>query len=136
MVPIFLLLLYGIVEFGRYVYFAQALNNAAREGARYAIVHGESSFCPSGPVLDPTRACDIPGNNVKAAVRAYAVGIDAASISFPTLDSSPQSAWPQGSGCRGCTVTIDVSMPFHTIIPIVPLPNLTVTGSATLVVNH
>jgi Flp pilus assembly protein TadG len=30
--PIFFLLLFGLIDFGRYVYYVQILNNAAREG--------------------------------------------------------------------------------------------------------
>lgn len=47
--PLFFLLLVGIFEAGRFVLFQQTLNNATREGARYAIVHGANSNCPSGP---------------------------------------------------------------------------------------
>ena len=36
--PIFLILLFGIIDFGRYVYTANSLNNAAREGARIGSV--------------------------------------------------------------------------------------------------
>ena len=38
--PLFFLVLFAVIDFGRYVYYVQVLNNAAREGARYAIVHG------------------------------------------------------------------------------------------------
>ena len=48
--PIFFLLLFGIIEAGRFILFYEALNNATREGARYAIVHGSNSSCPSGPM--------------------------------------------------------------------------------------
>ena len=34
--PIFFFLIFGIIDFGRYVYYVQVLNNGAREGARYA----------------------------------------------------------------------------------------------------
>jgi len=37
--PIVLLFLFGIFEYGRYFLTMQLLNNAAREGARYAITH-------------------------------------------------------------------------------------------------
>jgi Flp pilus assembly protein TadG len=37
--PIVLLFLFGIFEYGRYFMTMQLLNNAAREGARYAIAH-------------------------------------------------------------------------------------------------
>ena len=47
--PMFFLLLFAIIEFGRAVYYIQMLNNAAREGARFAIVHGSESPLPERP---------------------------------------------------------------------------------------
>ena len=49
--PMFLVLLVAIFDFGRVVWSRNALENAAREGARYAIVHGGSrtTACPVGP---------------------------------------------------------------------------------------
>jgi Flp pilus assembly protein TadG len=56
--PIFFLLIFAMIDFGRYVYYVQVLNNAAREGARYAIVHGSNSFQPAGPSPnDPAVQC-------------------------------------------------------------------------------
>ncbi len=37
--PIVLLFMFGIFEYGRYFMTMQLLNNAAREGARYAVTH-------------------------------------------------------------------------------------------------
>jgi Flp pilus assembly protein TadG len=37
--PICLIFLFGIFEYGRYVMFVQILTNAAREAARYAVTH-------------------------------------------------------------------------------------------------
>ena len=37
--PMFLMFLFGIMEYGRYVMMLQVLTNAAREGARYAQIH-------------------------------------------------------------------------------------------------
>src|SRR4051812_15012977 len=37
--PMLLLLLFGILEYCRYVMLLQVLNNAAREGCRYAVMH-------------------------------------------------------------------------------------------------
>lgn len=36
--PLFILLLFGILDFGRAIYGYNTINNAAREGARWAIV--------------------------------------------------------------------------------------------------
>ncbi|SRR5579872_1067042 len=38
-VPVFLLLLLGMLEYARFFYTMQVMNNAAREGARYATVN-------------------------------------------------------------------------------------------------
>ena len=43
--PIFAILLFGIIDFGRYVFTANALNNSAREGARFASVSVFPSEC-------------------------------------------------------------------------------------------
>jgi hypothetical protein len=43
--PMFLLLLFGLIDVGRYVYTWNALNQAAREGARYGSVAGWSDSC-------------------------------------------------------------------------------------------
>jgi Flp pilus assembly protein TadG len=37
--PIVLMFVFGILEYGRYVMMLQILTNAAREGARYAMIH-------------------------------------------------------------------------------------------------
>lgn len=37
--PAFLLLLFGIFEYGRFLMTRQLMNNAAREGARWAVMH-------------------------------------------------------------------------------------------------
>ena len=71
-VPIFLLLMFAIIDFGRYVYYVQVINNAAREGTRYAIVHGGKGRVGS---RDRSRSSDASGERVKAVVRNYAIGV-------------------------------------------------------------
>jgi hypothetical protein len=138
-IPIFLLVLYSIIEFGRYVYTVEVINDAAREGARYAITHGSLSLCPSGPMPGlGTNPCDPDGARVQAIVRKFAIGVGSG-VSFP-----PQSGcaggvsnpcWPVDNA-RGATVSVVAETTFKTLIPIVPLPVITVDGSSTLVVNH
>ena len=50
--PIFFLLLFAILDFGRYVYYVQILNNAAREGARVAVVTAPDVAVVQGRVDD------------------------------------------------------------------------------------
>jgi Flp pilus assembly protein TadG len=37
--PFIILMLFGVLEYGRYIMMRQQLTNAAREGARYAVAH-------------------------------------------------------------------------------------------------
>ena len=65
--PMFFLVLFGIIEAGRFIYYYETLNNATREGARYAIVNGanwtRSAARPARrrPGATP---CDVAGNDV------------------------------------------------------------------------
>lgn len=40
--PFIILMLFGVLEYGRYIMMRQQLTNAAREGARYAVAHTQS----------------------------------------------------------------------------------------------
>ena len=106
--PIFFLMLFGIIDFGRYVYYVQVLNNAAREGARYAIA---------------------------ATVRNYLVGvIDGGALTIsPTWTSAAGGA---GDNIRGNLVTVHIDYQFRSVIPLVPIPPITVQGDSTLVINN
>jgi hypothetical protein len=136
--PIFLLVLYSIIEFGRYIYTVQVLNDAAREGARYAIVHGSQALCPSGPMPGgAANACDPFGDRVTAVVQKYAVGV-IGPVSFPIMASCtsvPSNPCWQPNNQRQSNITIQVRAVFNTLLP-VPLPAITVDGSSTLVINH
>ena len=125
--PIFFLLLFAILDFGRYVYYVQILNNAAREGARYAIVHGSGSFVPTGPGSDdPT---------IAAIVKNYATGVVGTGATF-----SIHSIWGDGgagaTNDRGQKVKVTITYQFQSMIPVVPIPAITINGESTLVINN
>lgn len=125
--PIFLLLLFGTIDFGRYVYYVQILNNAAREGARYAIVHGSNSFQPAGPnPNDPA---------VAAVVQNYAVGVIGSGATFNVASTWGTPPNPP-SNVRGQKVHVAVTYAFRGLLPVVPLPPITITGESTLVINN
>lgn len=52
--PIFMLVLFGIIDVGRYVYVNNSLNEASREGARYGSVAQWQYSCPAS-VASPDR---------------------------------------------------------------------------------
>lgn len=51
--PLIFLTLGGIITLGIGVFYQQQLTNAAREAARYAAVHSETSQCPTVSWLEP-----------------------------------------------------------------------------------
>src|SRR4026208_1876161 len=58
-IPVFILLMIGLFDFGRVVWVNDTLATASREAVRYAIVHGgsDSNLCPVGP---PAAGTTIP----------------------------------------------------------------------------
>jgi Flp pilus assembly protein TadG len=136
--PLFFLILFSIIDFGRYVYYVQILNNAAREGARYGIVHGANSLNPSGPPQSGTTSRDVPGANVIAVARNFAIGVigDSSVLTItPTWLAYPFCVNP-GTNAREDCVRVQVTYQFHSVIPLVPIPAIEITGESTLVINN
>lgn len=152
--PIFFFILFAILEFGRAVYVTQVLNNAAREGARYAIVHGAASQCPSGPfpaAYGTDNPCDPTGDlYVVPKVKSFAIAIPntetadfAVSVRWCADDGDvgdcPDTnsvARGDGSNDRNETVVVSITYIYRPLLGIVPLPSFTMTGGSTLVINH
>lgn len=112
-IPVLLVFMLAIVDFGRGIYIYSVISDAAREGARYAIVHG--SLAPadgeqaSGPgTSDPTGSL-----YVVPAATAVAYGLDTNSLRVGVC-------WG-----FGCTVPADCSAGTNTASN--PLPDTPVT---------
>ena len=123
--PVFFMLLYGIIEAGRFIFYYEVLNNATREGARYAIVNGENSFSPTGPPHDDTGAAVI------ARVKASAFGMPG-----NLIDVDPECGGAPPNNERGTTVTVRATYTYSSLVPIVPLPPISVEAESTLVINN
>ena len=132
--PLFFLLLFGILEAARFVFYYEVLNNATREGARYAIVNGANSLRGEqtgwridGTCADP--AGPLPcGNRVLAKVRSSAFGVLGSGVSV-------DPRWLPDNG-RGSTVEVVAAYTYTSLVPLVPLPPITVTAESSLVVNN
>ena len=133
--PVFFLVLFAIIEAGRFMFYYETLNNATREGARYAIVNGANSLvCPTGPAAPGSVACDTDGSDVEERVRDAALGMVGTDITVTRL-------WHDGTGIekdnsRGFTVTVTAAYTYSSLVPIVPLPAITVEAESSLVVNN
>lgn len=51
--PMFIMVLFGIIVLGIGVFYQQQITNAAREAARYAAVHSATAVCPTTGDHDP-----------------------------------------------------------------------------------
>jgi Flp pilus assembly protein TadG len=89
--PVFFLLVFGMIEYGRMVMVQQVITNAAREGARVGVLDGATT------------------SNVTTAVSTY---LTSAKISGATTDVSPS---PPSSAGYGAPVTVTVSVPFNSV---------------------
>jgi Flp pilus assembly protein TadG len=114
--PIFLLVVFGIIDLARAVWEENELAFAAREATRYAIVHGSSSTVPSGPGgAGYSAGPPVSDSNITNVVLNYTVGI-------PGVTVTP--SWVDGNNNRNSRVAVDVFATF------VPLPSQYLLGSA------
>jgi Flp pilus assembly protein TadG len=106
--PLLLLIITGLFDVARATWQENTLAYAAREGTRYAIVHG--SAAADGTVVYPGSY-----QNVIDTVRNAAVGVPSVSVTV---------TWPD-AGCydRNCRVQVDATAPF------VPIPSQYMLGS-------
>jgi TadE-like protein len=148
--PILFLVVIATFEFGRFIFYYELLNNATREGARYAIVHGSRSDCPSGPPPPgETNPCDPDGSDVKDAVGAASLDFASSGELFvfdPVWTSRGSLSPPRpgdastGSNGRGDYVSVFVDFTYDTMLGQVLgttiLPSITIRAESTLVVNN
>jgi Flp pilus assembly protein TadG len=89
--PVFLLMVFGMIEYGRMVMVYQVLTNASREGARAAVLDGATT------------------SSVQTAVQSY---MTAAMISGATVTVAPN---PPSNAEYGDPVTVTVSIDFNQV---------------------
>lgn len=89
--PIFFLFIFGVIEFGRMVMVQQIITNASREGARQAVLDGQTH------------------DSVVNTVTSYLTG---SSISGATVTVNPYN--PNDAG-YGAAVTVTVSVDFSQV---------------------
>jgi Flp pilus assembly protein TadG len=122
MLPLFVLI-FGIFEYSRLIMDRNLLNNAAREGCRYALVNNTSTTISSdvqGIVTNRMAGEDSHFSSFTVTVTGTHQG-----ASTPINDLGPGDL---------ITVTVTGNYKFMNIIPMVPMPStLTMTSAVTMV---
>lgn len=124
---ILFLLTFLIFEFCMTIYTYSVLSNAAREGVRYAIVHGTDSSSCSGP----SSGCgDNSGSNVSTVVRGYAA------VSFHDLSGMTVTpSWPDGRSTPSSRVKVAINYPYiaYLVLPGFNPPTMQITAEGRIV---
>jgi len=113
---VFLMVLFGIIDFGRSMFAYNFVSYAAREGARYAIVRGQSS----GHTASAT--------DISTYVKSEAIGLDPADITVSTTwnpDSRP-----------GSTVQVRVQYNFQPIVPYMPSGTWALASTSKMLISQ
>lgn len=144
-----LMLLFGIIDFGRALYTYHYVNHAAREAARWAAVNGytcngDSSCNGTAPMNNgPASASDIKtyvSNHIDPALVTSKLTTTASwttDANSPTICKSavaglggPFSNYP------GCTVKVQVQYAFSFVTPIVYGATLNLSSTSEMVIAH
>ncbi len=146
-VPVVLLFTLGIVDFGRGIFTYAVLADAAREGARYAIVHG-SLATELGETASGPNEPDPMGAYVVRAAKSEAYGLDSAAMRVSVCWGSsnspcavPMDCSPAASTATSPTpdteVTVRVCYPFQVLsASFLGVASVPLSAQATLVVTH
>jgi len=139
LLPLMLLIITGLFDVARAVWEENTLAYAAREGTRYAIVHGSYG----SPAADPTDMSPCIDNVIcvliPAVVRAAAIGVPNITVVVDYTDNIPGVVPPKKCADRNCRVSVEASAPF------VPLPSqyllngafqITLRGGSQLVIQR
>jgi hypothetical protein len=79
-VPVFLLLALALVDFARGIYVYSVISDAAREGARYAMVHGSQAAVDNPPASGPGTGDPDGSLYVVPKTRELAFGLDSSAL--------------------------------------------------------
>jgi Flp pilus assembly protein TadG len=130
-VSVFLTLVLGMLDLGIAVFRYHLLAQAARQGARQAIVHGSMAdrLGPWGPATY-TGTSDVDGHPIVAAIRPSLVGLHLSQVTI-------QAEWPDADNKFEQRVRVTVSAPYQPMMTFIfGNPTFTLQGTSTMRIAH
>lgn len=128
---VFLTLVFGGIDLALGVFRYNAISEAARRGAREAIVHGKGAP-PQRTAWGPatwTGTADSPGD-IPAEVRPVLVGMEPAAVNL-------RIEWPDGSNAAQKQVRVSVSTVYRPVLPgLVGWSEIPLTATSTMRIAH
>jgi Flp pilus assembly protein TadG len=106
---IFFTMIFGIIEGGRLLFTYHQINNAAREGARYAVAHGIANEAH----IDES---DYQAMIDHIADRTTGLSVDGLSVSAEWPGDTRTDRCPQGSNEAGCPVRVTTTYSYEPML--------------------
>jgi Flp pilus assembly protein TadG len=132
--PVLVLMIFGIIDFGRAIYAYHFVSDAAREATRWASVRG--SAC-TGLDSCPAQASDV--SDYVAHLAPPGIDTSASKLNVETDWVPPPNAL---SVCAsqpknpGCAVQVKVTYKFNFMLPFLPSKTFRLTSSAEMVISQ
>jgi len=114
--PVFLVLTFGIIDFGRGIWAYNTLSHAAREEARYATVHGQKSRYPAS------------SSEISEIVRSRAAGLHPEQVVVAT-------SWTPNNE-PGSVVRVQAQYNFKPVTPLFPPETIVLRSTSRMVISY
>lgn len=139
-VPLFLILLFGLIEVGRLIYLNNAFNEAAREAARFGSVEQWAHACPKGVSAPDRFTCtaQVARDRVAGAPAAFEV-----EVTCKSTDSVDGAGLPAAKCVANDLLVVTLSTPksgpaaFRFLTPIIGqlVGTVVIAGQAQVVIQ-
>lgn len=128
-------LMFGVMQLCLAFYSYEVVNEYARAGARYAMVHGSNCLLPS------TSSCYNDTNaGLQTVVQNFAYpGINANNIVVTATNTfAPGRTSCLTAGCKGAgdQITVNVAYSYKLPIPLIPVKAFTMSSSSTMIISQ
>ena len=111
-----LFLIFGLIELVLYIYTYSVMADSAKEGVRYAIVHGVNASAPSGPTC-PCPAIDgAPGTGVVKTYAQFSFHDTSAMTVNVVYNPDTDAVCPTPFNSAPCAVRVTVSYPYSPLL--------------------
>jgi Flp pilus assembly protein TadG len=126
---VLLMVMFGIIDFGRALYTYHFVSNAARDATRWASVRGSKcqppvTFCGADPGDVHGFVSDVAG-----------MGLDTTKITTITAWAAPPSGCPAPANSPGCVVQVTVNYTYD-FLPLFGLPGITMSSTSQMVITQ
>jgi Flp pilus assembly protein TadG len=139
---VLLSVIFGLFELSLAAYSFHFVSNAAREGARYAMVRGSTAGAACATYN--TTYCNASGANITSYVQSIALPAISTSSTVMTVNTA-WTAFTGGNTCPaspapcnspGNLVTVTVTYNFPLSIPFIPAANIPMTSHSAMIISQ